>query len=204
MEGKRPLYSRSSSNLTEQGDHKTGPSVPEGEAYLSSLWRKGKQSLSWIASGDYLNECNTVSWTSRYLLESSLMTELMISIYPIAGLIVIKVEHEFWEAASVAPVNSYPGPAQWSLVRSLCREPPEHIYELLCSSPYCPGEQNTVGDRTARSKTESSTQIGKSCKWIIIYECVRNFSKNWESLKFLWFFWDDSSHRLWDYFNFCD
>ena len=69
--------------------------MPEGEAFLSSLRRKGKQSLPWIGSGDYLNECNTVSWTSRYLLESSLMTELMISIYPVVGLIMIKVEHEF-------------------------------------------------------------------------------------------------------------
>lgn len=153
----KDLYTREAAITHEQGDHNTGPSVPEGEAFLSSLWRKGKQSLSWIGSGDYLNECNTVSWTSSYLLESFLMTELMISIYPIVGLIMLKVGHKIWEAPSVPPVNSYLGPAQWSLMMiSLCREIWEHSHELLCSYPYCP-EQNTVGGRTAHSKTESST-----------------------------------------------
>lgn len=140
-----------------------------------STWSKGNPTLPWSGSYDYLNGRSPVSGTSSDLLESSLMTEFMITTCPVVDLIVLKVGHKNWtEAASEAPpADSVLSPTQWSLRR----ESLEHICELSCSYPHCPGGQNVVGGRTVPSKAEGSTLRCNSCRGSIFYERVRNFLK---------------------------
>ena len=92
----KDLYTREAAVTSQCKVTITQVQVCQREKHSYLLYEEKESNLlPWIGSGDYLNEHNTVSWTSRYLLESSLMIELMISIYPIVGLIMIKVEHEF-------------------------------------------------------------------------------------------------------------